>query len=305
MALQGPVPTLLVTLGHVPVTQGWHLPRVHPLVLAGREALRVPLRRWKIIKESEARGSCARHRGHGGERAPHHTCTGSRRPRSQAGSGRRRSPGCCSRWQQGDTGFRHTHPRLCRVKMASAGTGTPLMGSAVLWGPSRALLTRAVDAIAGVAGEALAGGAAVTTGQAARPVPRSAGVPPVLAGVTWRCQRCGDRRGVIRTCPRGTGVEDTPAGVSTYAHTPARPPPAGTHCGTRSGNCPAHSGTWRRGRTGSGPRHTRPHLGKGGDTPMVVGHPLFHGLAARGLTGNILPHAAHPMSVTEFNQLKN
>lgn len=40
-------------------------------------------------------------------------------------------------------------------------------------------------------------------------------------------------------------------------------------------------------------------------TPMVVGHPRLHGLAARGLTGNILPHAAHPMSVTELNQLQN
>lgn len=35
-------------------------------------------------------------------------------------------------------------------------------------------------------------------------------------------------------------------------------------------------------------------------TPMAVGHPPFH-----GLTGNILPHAAHPMCVTELNQLQN
>lgn len=126
VALQGPVPALLVALGHVAVTQGWHLPRVHPLVLAGREALRVPFRRWKAKKERRVRPGklCQAERARG-ERAPHHTCTGSRRPRSRAGSGRRRSPGCCSRWRPGDTGSRHTHPRLCGGKTASAGTGTP------------------------------------------------------------------------------------------------------------------------------------------------------------------------------------
>lgn len=46
VALQGPVPTLFVALGHVPVTRGRgsrrRCPWVQPLVLAGRQPLRAP-----------------------------------------------------------------------------------------------------------------------------------------------------------------------------------------------------------------------------------------------------------------------
>lgn len=47
--------------------------------------------------------------------------------------------------------------------------------------------TGAVAAVPGVAGQALAGGDAPGAGQAARAVPWSAGVAPVLAGIGQGC----------------------------------------------------------------------------------------------------------------------
>jgi len=133
-----------------------------------------------------SRGEATRGRaGAGASWQPYRASTGSHRPRSRAGTGRRRSPARCSRWQLGDTGFRRTRPRLCPRRMAISRRRAPWppRGAGTLRSPPRAPRTGAVDAVAGVAGQALAGGVAPGAGQAARPLPRPAGVSPVLAGV--------------------------------------------------------------------------------------------------------------------------
>lgn len=105
------------------------------------------------------------------------------------------------------------------------GQGHPA-SCAVLWGPSRAHLTRAVDAITGVAGEALTGGAAVTAGKAPRAVPRSAGMSSILTGITRWCQRCGDRGEVVRGHPPGSWGHPV---WGQHLRTHACPSPAGRY----------------------------------------------------------------------------